>query len=43
MLRRQGQTIIPTGNTIIMEGDRLTIIGDPKSMSELKKQYESFL
>ena len=43
MLRRQGQTIIPTGNTVIMEGDKLTIIGDPKSMSELKKQYESFL
>ena len=43
MLRRQGQTIVPTGNTIILEGDRLTIIGDPKSMSELKKQYESFL
>ncbi|MEJ2615942.1 MAG: amino acid permease [Ignavibacteriaceae bacterium] len=43
MLRRQGQTIIPTGSTIIMEGDRLTIIGDPKSMTELKKEYESFL
>ncbi|MCG6960244.1 amino acid permease [bacterium BMS3Abin03] len=43
MLRRQGQTIIPTGSTKIMEGDRLTIIGDPKSMNELKKDYKSFL
>jgi Trk K+ transport system NAD-binding subunit len=39
MLRRSGQTIIPKGNTSLMEGDRLTIIGDPKGMIELKKQY----
>jgi mannitol/fructose-specific phosphotransferase system IIA component (Ntr-type) len=39
MIRRSGQTIIPKGNTVLMEGDRLTIIGDPKGMSELKKQY----
>jgi len=39
MLRRSGQTIIPKGNTLLMEGDRLTIIGDPKGMIELKKQY----
>ena len=41
MLRRQGQTIIPKGNTVLMEGDRLTVIGDPKSMVEFKKDYES--
>jgi mannitol/fructose-specific phosphotransferase system IIA component (Ntr-type) len=40
MLRREGQTIIPKGSTVIMEGDRLTIIGDPKSMAEIKKEYE---
>jgi NhaP-type Na+/H+ and K+/H+ antiporter len=39
MLRRQGQTIIPKGSTVILEGDRLTIIGDPKSMASLKKEY----
>jgi amino acid transporter/mannitol/fructose-specific phosphotransferase system IIA component (Ntr-type) len=39
MIRRSGQTIIPTGSTVLMEGDRLTIIGDPKGMTELKKQY----
>jgi APA family basic amino acid/polyamine antiporter len=39
LIRRSGQTIIPKGNTVLMEGDRLTIIGDPKGMAELKKQY----
>ena len=40
MLRRGGQTIIPKGSTVILEGDRLTVIGDPKSMDEFKKEYE---
>jgi APA family basic amino acid/polyamine antiporter len=40
ILRRAGETIIPTGKTIIEEGDRLTIIGDPKGMNILKKKYE---
>ena len=39
MVRRSGQTIIPKGNTVLMEGDRLTIIGNPKGMAELKRQY----
>jgi len=40
ILRRSGQTIIPKGNTVLEEGDRLTIIGDPKGMSELKKRFK---
>ena len=40
ILRRSGQTIIPKGNTILGEGDRITIIGDPKGMSELKKRFK---
>lgn len=39
ILRRSGQTIIPKGNTVLDEGDRLTIIGDPKGMNALKKTY----
>lgn len=39
MVRRSGETIIPKGNTVLMEGDRLTIIGNPKGMVELKKQF----
>ncbi|MFC2103300.1 amino acid permease [Bacteroidota bacterium] len=40
ILRRHGQTIVPTGSTVILEGDRLTVIGEPKSMAALKKEYE---
>ena len=40
MIRRNGQTLIPKGSTYLDEGDRLTIIGDPKGMGELKKKYE---
>ena len=39
ILRRQGKTIIPKGNTVIQEGDRLTIIGEPKGMAELKEMF----
>jgi amino acid transporter/mannitol/fructose-specific phosphotransferase system IIA component (Ntr-type) len=39
ILRRSGQTIIPKGNTVLAEGDRLTIIGDPSGMAELKKRF----
>ncbi len=39
ILRRSGQTIIPKGGTVLEEGDRLTIIGDPKGMNELKKRF----
>ena len=39
IIRRSGQTIIPKGSTVLMEGDRLTIIGNPKGMAELKKEY----
>jgi mannitol/fructose-specific phosphotransferase system IIA component len=40
LIRRSGQTIIPKGSTYLDEGDRLTIIGDPRGMKELKKKYE---
>jgi len=39
ILRRSGQTIIPTGSTVLEDGDRLTIIGDPKGMNELKRRF----
>lgn len=39
LIRRSGETLIPKGSTILNEGDRLTIIGDPKGMSDLKKRY----
>ncbi|MBT8378392.1 MAG: amino acid permease [Ignavibacteria bacterium] len=39
ILRRAGQTIVPKGNTIIEEGDRITIIGAPKGMTDFKKKF----
>lgn len=39
MLRRSGETMVPQGNTMLEEGDRITIIGDPKSLDELRKIY----
>ena len=38
-IRRDGGTIIPKGDTILMELDRLTIIGDTKGIKELRKKY----
>jgi len=37
-LRREGETIVPDGNTVFMDADNLTVIGDPRSLEELKKQ-----
>ncbi|MDA3860556.1 MAG: amino acid permease [Melioribacteraceae bacterium] len=39
LLQRGGEIIVPKGNTQILEGDRITVIGDPKSMKELNKLY----
>ena len=39
MLQREGKTLIPNGNTIFHEGDRLTILGDKKALFECKNQY----
>ncbi len=35
-IRREGETMIPNGNTKFLDGDHLTFIGDPKSLDELK-------
>ncbi|MEX0773407.1 MAG: amino acid permease [Balneolales bacterium] len=39
MVRRNHKTIVPRGNTVLQEGDRLTIIGEPKGINELNKHY----
>jgi APA family basic amino acid/polyamine antiporter len=39
LLRRDNNIIVPNGKTIIEEGDRLTIIGDSKSISEIRATY----
>lgn len=39
LVRREGQTHIPHGNTILKENDRLTIIGEPKDIRSLYREY----
>ncbi len=39
-IRRKGKLIIPRGNTMLKENDRLTIIGDAKGIQHLYQQYE---
>ena len=39
ILQRGGEIIVPKGSTQILEGDRVTVIGDPESMKELNKLY----
>ena len=41
LLHRDMQTIAPKGNLVFEEGDRLTIIGDPKGLKEIKKRFPS--
>ncbi|MBU2493090.1 MAG: amino acid permease [Bacteroidetes bacterium] len=38
-LLREGHIIVPKGNTLLMQNDRITIIGEPKSINELKNIY----
>ena len=39
VIRRQGQTFIPTGSSVIEENDRLTIIGHPDEINRIYGQY----
>ncbi len=34
-----GKTVIPRGNTVFQEGDRLTIIGHSDGLHQLSKHY----
>lgn len=39
MVRRSGRLFVPRGNTVLREDDRLTIIGDPSEVAQLRKRY----
>ncbi len=39
LIRRNGDIIIPRGNTTLREGDRITIIGDPAGIQRLYELY----
>ncbi|HIA34187.1 MAG TPA: hypothetical protein EYN85_05350, partial [Candidatus Lambdaproteobacteria bacterium] len=38
-IRRRGETIVPRGLTVLLEGDRLTIIGDAQGIEQLNNKY----
>ena len=39
MIRRSGELVIPSGATTLCEGDRLTVIGRPEGIDELRQAY----
>jgi len=39
IIKRSGQIIFPHGNTVLREGDELSIIGEKADIEELKDQY----
>ncbi len=39
LIRRDEQIIVPRGNTVLKENDRLTVIGEPSSMRKFHKKY----
>jgi len=39
LIRRDGKMIIPRGGTVLKDGDRITILGDPESVAQLFQAY----
>lgn len=39
MIRRGDELVIPKGGTVLLDGDRLTVIGRPEGISALREQY----
>lgn len=39
LIRRFGVTVVPRGRTVLREGDRLTIIGEPVGLGQLAERY----
>ena len=40
MIRRRGQLIVPHDGTVIQAGDRLTILGSPRNIIDLRHRYD---
>jgi Trk K+ transport system NAD-binding subunit len=39
LIHRGGEFIFPRGSTRLLEGDRLTIIGEPLGIQKLREKY----
>lgn len=40
LIRRDGVNIVPRGHTVLRQGDRLTIIGEPAGLRDLASRYQ---
>ncbi len=40
LIQRQGQTLIPHGDTILAAGDRITVIGTPEGIDQLREAFK---
>ena len=40
MIRRRGQLVVPHADTVIEQGDRLTILGSPRDIIDLRHRYD---
>ena len=41
VIHRADETIVPRGETVIEEGDRLTVIGSVKGIEQIHERYSS--
>lgn len=41
LVRRGEEILVPRGRTVLLAGDRLTIVGDPDSILEIQRRYGS--
>jgi amino acid transporter/mannitol/fructose-specific phosphotransferase system IIA component (Ntr-type) len=39
LIQREGDVHVPDGSSILREGDRLTVLGEPPALSEIRKRY----
>jgi Trk K+ transport system NAD-binding subunit len=39
IIHRDGKAFVPKGSTVIREGDRLVVIGEPSGIKTLKEKY----
>ena len=41
MIRRRSGLVVPKGDTVLAAGDQLTILGDPRAVTSLRRRYEA--
>ncbi len=39
LIRRDDRTIVPRGSTVLKEGDRITVLGEPPVLTTLRRRY----